>query len=332
VDIRRALESQYLAALRMLREAIVKCPPAAWNAGRDGDKTWFKAYHATYYAHKYLCATTKDFVGWRGHTKTNRGRPVSKAEVLEYLGFVREQVPALLPGADLDAAAGFSGYSVNRLEMHLINIRHIQQHAGELYERLGKRAHLKLRWAGQVQQEHNMTKRELPKAYDFRATEPRVYQAWEQGGYFQPSNDPGKPGFDPNIQPFVISIPPPNVTGELHLGHAMFVSMEDLMIRYHRMKGIPTLWVPGSDHAGNRNTADGGAESPADGGGDARGAWPRRVPTADLGLEAQVRQHHQQSGPAAGCLVRLEAASALPWMRGCRTRCARPSCVCTKRG
>jgi valyl-tRNA synthetase len=52
------------------------------------------------------------------------------------------------------------------------------------------------------------------------------------------------------VKPFVISIPPPNVTGELHLGHAMFVSMEDLMIRYHRMKGIPTLWVPGTDHAG----------------------------------------------------------------------------------
>ena len=48
----------------------------------------------------------------------------------------------------------------------------------------------------------------------------------------------------------MISIPPPNVTGELHLGHAMFVSMEDLMIRYHRMKGDPTLWVPGIDHAG----------------------------------------------------------------------------------
>ena len=58
------------------------------------------------------------------------------------------------------------------------------------------------------------------------------------------------PGFDPSVRPFVISIPPPNVTGELHLGHAMFVAMEDLMVRYHRMKGIPTLWVPGSDHAG----------------------------------------------------------------------------------
>ncbi len=95
-----------------------------------------------------------------------------------------------------------------------------------------------------------MTKHELPKAYDFKNTEERIYKMWEEGGYFKPHNDPNKPDFDPNVKPFVISIPPPNVTGELHLGHAMFVSMEDLMIRYHRMKGYSTLWVPGTDHAG----------------------------------------------------------------------------------
>ncbi len=90
----------------------------------------------------------------------------------------------------------------------------------------------------------------LPKTYDFKSTEERVYQMWEQKGYFKPSNDPHKKGFDASIKPFVISIPPPNVTGELHLGHAVFVAMEDLMIRYYRMKGIPALWVPGTDHAG----------------------------------------------------------------------------------
>jgi valyl-tRNA synthetase len=94
-----------------------------------------------------------------------------------------------------------------------------------------------------------MTK-ELPKIYDYKSTEDRIYAMWETGGYFQPWNDPNKPGFDPSVKPFVISIPPPNVTGELHLGHAMFVSVEDLMIRYHRMKGYSTLWVPGTDHAG----------------------------------------------------------------------------------
>ena len=95
-----------------------------------------------------------------------------------------------------------------------------------------------------------MTKQELPKAYDFKSTEPRIYAMWETGGFFKPHNDPNRPGFDPNVKPFVISIPPPNVTGELHIGHSMFVSVEDLMTRYHRMKGYSTLWVPGTDHAG----------------------------------------------------------------------------------
>ena len=92
--------------------------------------------------------------------------------------------------------------------------------------------------------------KELPKTYDFNETEERIYRWWWEQGYFKPSNDPNQASFDPEVKPFVISIPPPNVTGSLHLGHALFVSMEDLMIRYHRMKGEPTLWVPGADHAG----------------------------------------------------------------------------------
>jgi len=84
---------------------------------------------------------------------------------------------------------------------------------------------------------------EMSKTYDPRSTERRLYEWWEAQGYFQPVVDPAK-------KPFVISMPPPNVTGALHLGHAITASLEDLMIRYHRMKGDPTLWVPGSDHAG----------------------------------------------------------------------------------
>lgn len=95
-----------------------------------------------------------------------------------------------------------------------------------------------------------MATRDLPKAFDFKSTENRIYEWWEKQGYFQPDNDPNKPGFNPDRKPYVIAIPPPNITGELHLGSALFVSLEDLMIRYHRMKGVPTLWVPGSDHAG----------------------------------------------------------------------------------
>jgi valyl-tRNA synthetase len=90
----------------------------------------------------------------------------------------------------------------------------------------------------------------LPKAYNFAATEQKLYEWWEKNGYFKPVSDPKSPKFNPTKKPFVISIPPPNVTGELHLGHAMFVSMEDLMIRHARMNGFSALWVPGSDHAG----------------------------------------------------------------------------------
>ncbi len=95
-----------------------------------------------------------------------------------------------------------------------------------------------------------MSTYELPSTFNFRELEPKIYQEWESRGYFRPTNDPNEPGHDPTKKPFVISMPPPNVTGELHLGHAMFVSLEDLMTRYHRMKGEPTLWVPGTDHAG----------------------------------------------------------------------------------
>ncbi len=85
---------------------------------------------------------------------------------------------------------------------------------------------------------------EMPKTYDPSASERRIYEWWEQSGFFKPESAPA------DAAPFVISIPPPNITGELHLGHAMFVSLEDLMIRYKRMRGYAALWVPGYDHAG----------------------------------------------------------------------------------
>src|SRR5947209_19590231 len=83
---------------------------------------------------------------------------------------------------------------------------------------------------------------EMAKAYDPSGVEQRLYDWWEAQGYFKPKIVEGK-------RPFVISMPPPNITGELHLGHALTATLEDLMIRWHRMRGDPTLWVPGSDHA-----------------------------------------------------------------------------------
>ena len=85
---------------------------------------------------------------------------------------------------------------------------------------------------------------EMPTTYDPQATEERLYNWWREQGWFKPEVA------GPDAKPFVISMPPPNVTGALHTGHAMTASVEDLMIRYHRMRGYAALWVPGSDHAG----------------------------------------------------------------------------------
>jgi valyl-tRNA synthetase len=84
---------------------------------------------------------------------------------------------------------------------------------------------------------------EVPKAYEPGKIEKKLYDFWLQQGYFTPK-------IDPNKKPFVIIMPPPNVTGELHLGHALTATLEDIMVRWHRMKGEPTLWLPGTDHAG----------------------------------------------------------------------------------
>jgi len=98
---------------------------------------------------------------------------------------------------------------------------------------------------GKSRDEETMTAdREMPKTYDFAATEQRLYRWWEENGWFKPEVA------GPDAEPFVITIPPPNVTGALHQGHALFVSLEDLMIRHARMSGRAALWVPGTDHAG----------------------------------------------------------------------------------
>uniref|UniRef100_A0A831TL79 Valine--tRNA ligase n=1 Tax=Thermorudis peleae TaxID=1382356 RepID=A0A831TL79_9BACT len=84
---------------------------------------------------------------------------------------------------------------------------------------------------------------ELAPTYQPRDVESHWYDWWESSGYFTPE-------IDHTRKPFVIIMPPPNVTGELHMGHALFVAVEDLLIRWRRMQGYPTLWLPGADHAG----------------------------------------------------------------------------------
>ena len=86
-------------------------------------------------------------------------------------------------------------------------------------------------------------RKELPKVYEPQEVESRVYETWEKNGCFKGHRDP-------NRKPFTIVMPPPNVTGQLHMGHAMDSTLQDILIRFKRMQGFAALWVPGTDHAG----------------------------------------------------------------------------------
>ena len=86
-------------------------------------------------------------------------------------------------------------------------------------------------------------RKELPKTYDPKETEGRLYDFWKSSGFFNAE-------VDPNKEPFSIVLPPPNVTGQLHMGHAFDNTLQDILIRTKRMQGYSTLWMPGTDHAG----------------------------------------------------------------------------------
>lgn len=87
-------------------------------------------------------------------------------------------------------------------------------------------------------------RQDLPKTYDASLVEDAIYKRWEESGFFNPDNLPGK-----RKKSFSISMPPPNATGILHNGHALFLTIQDLAVRYQRMLGKRTLWLPGTDHA-----------------------------------------------------------------------------------
>ena len=84
--------------------------------------------------------------------------------------------------------------------------------------------------------------KELAKQYDPKDVEDRIYASWLDGKYFHAQVDETK-------KPYTIVIPPPNITGQLHMGHALDNTLQDILIRYRRMQGYDTLWLPGTDHA-----------------------------------------------------------------------------------
>jgi len=98
----------------------------------------------------------------------------------------------------------------------------------------------------------------LTRNFDYKTEEPNIYAHWENNGFFKPSMNPEAPAFN-------IPMPPPNITGQLHMGHALFTTLQDTTIRYKRMQGFNALWQPGTDHAGLATDAKIKAELAAEG-------------------------------------------------------------------
>ncbi len=163
MDYHDAIRSQYLASLEMLKQAVAKCPESMWNDPGDKMQFWRIAYHALFYTHLYLAGTEKNFRPWSGHRKDYQylgaisgppdrlpeiGEPFNQPDILAYLAEVQAHVDEMTPGLDLEAESGFSWLPFGKLELQLYNIRHLQQHTGELMERLGSRAGIDIDWVG----------------------------------------------------------------------------------------------------------------------------------------------------------------------------------------
>jgi hypothetical protein len=157
------IRSQYLASLEMLKETITLCPESIWNSPGDKTKFWHIAYHALFYVHLYLQDSERTFTPWVNHrqsynfiglrlppgvTPPQVDQPYDKESVLEYLAFCRQQVAERVPQLNLEAASGFSWLPFGKFELQIYSIRHLQQHTGELMERLGTRADVEIHWVG----------------------------------------------------------------------------------------------------------------------------------------------------------------------------------------
>jgi hypothetical protein len=161
MDTKSIIISQFLATLEMLKKAIEQCPAEIWTDPAPKNKFWHIVFHSLFYAHFYLHNSDGDFVAWEKHRDeavslkisddADAVEPYTKAEMLEYLAFCQEQVKEKVDNSDLGAESGFYWLTFSTLEKHIYNFRHVQQHAGELCERLGQ-AGIDVDWVGKGQE------------------------------------------------------------------------------------------------------------------------------------------------------------------------------------
>jgi hypothetical protein len=155
MNTKEIIKSQYLAALEMLRSAVIQCPDGLWDDPAYKNRFWHVVYHALFYTHLYLQPSLEAFVAWSknrsGSNELEQAvEPYSKDEILEYFDICRKQVEEQVPSLDLEAPSGFHWIHLNKLELQFYTIRHLQQHTGELCERLGAAGDIEVDWVGKV--------------------------------------------------------------------------------------------------------------------------------------------------------------------------------------
>lgn len=161
MDIHEIFVSQYLAGLEMLEQPIRLCPAHLWNSPEDKTKFWHIAYHVLFFTYLYLQDSEQSFRHWSGHRKgyqflgklpgspgeeTAEREPYAKEAILGYLALCRNEIVQRVPLIDLMAESGFHWLPFSKLELQVYNIRHLQQHTGELMERLGSREGTEMDW------------------------------------------------------------------------------------------------------------------------------------------------------------------------------------------
>lgn len=164
MDLASIIQSQLLASLKMLKQAITLCPDEMWDAPEDRNRFWHIAYHALFYAHLYIHQDMSHFVLWENHRENYNymgdvawdpskkpvlDQPYTKGEILAYWEFVAQEVARIVPTLDLTAAeSGFEWLPISKMEHQVYNIRHTMLHTGDLAERLGARAGIDVDWVG----------------------------------------------------------------------------------------------------------------------------------------------------------------------------------------
>lgn len=156
MDLKLALNRQYLLGLEMLRQCVDRCPDELWELGKHPRTYWRIAYHAVYFTHLYLQPDSKSFAPWAQHRQNVQnlwGRPpsvepYSRAEMLDYIQLIEDSVSAALDSLDLQAPkSGFALYKMPKIDLLMLNLRHLQGHIGQLSELL--MAHgVEIQWAG----------------------------------------------------------------------------------------------------------------------------------------------------------------------------------------